>query len=142
MTTTINTKQNTIVEYLKTSIGDNMKFLTHKLIAAVFLSAVSAQAFAECDTPASPIIPDGNVASLDELVSAQKAMKMYQTSLGDYRDCLKVMEEGIDTEAEGAAEKSTMLLQEYNASVDSEAAVAEEFNTAVRAFKTRQPATE
>ncbi|MBX2848115.1 MAG: hypothetical protein KTR16_07345 [Acidiferrobacterales bacterium] len=119
-----------------------MKFLKHKLIAATLFTAFSAQAFAECDVPASPIIPDGNVASLDELVSAQKAMKMYQTSLGTYRDCLKEMEAGIDTEAEDAADKSKVLLTEYNASVDSEAAVAEEFNTAVRAFKTRQPASE
>lgn len=119
-----------------------MKFFNTNLIAAILLATFSSQAFAECDIPASPIIPDGNVASLDELVSAQKAMKSYQTSLGGYRDCLKAVEEGLDLEAEGAEDQTKMILSEYNASVDSEAAVAEEFNTAVRAFKTRQPASE
>ena len=119
-----------------------MNSLNHKLIAAILVTAFSSQAFAECDIPASPIIPDGNVASLDELVSAQKAMKMYQTSLGGYRECLTGMEAEIDTEAEDAQDKSKAILAQYNASVDSEAAVAEEFNAAVRVFKTRQPAAE
>ncbi len=121
-----------------------MKSFKHKLIAATIFTAFSGQAFAECDMPASPIIPDGNVASLDELVSAQKAMKTYQTDLGTYRDCLKVMEEGLDPEAEAeeSQEKAKMIIDEYNASVDSEAAIAEEFNAAVRIFKTRQPASE
>ena len=119
-----------------------MKFSNTNLIAALLIATFSSQAFAECDVPASPIIPDGNVASLDELVSAQKAMKSYQTNLGGYRDCLKALEEGLDVEAEGSEEQTKMILTEYNASVDSEAAVAEEFNAAVRAFKTRQPAAE
>ena len=119
-----------------------MNLFNHKTVAAILFTAFSTQAFAECDMPASPIIPDGNVASLDELVSAQKAMKMYQSSLGGYRECLTGMEQAIDPESEGAQEKSKVILDEYNASVDSEAAVAEEFNAAVRVFKTRQPAEE
>ena len=116
-----------------------MRIFTHKFIAAILLSAVSAQAFAECDETSSPIIPDGNVASMDELVSAQKAIKMYQTSLTEYRDCLKAMEEAIDPEAETAQEQSAAILADYNGSVDNEAAIAEEFNVAVRDFKARQP---
>jgi len=119
-----------------------MKF-NQKLIAAILVTAFSNQAYAnDCDMPASPIIPDGNVASLDELVSAQKAMKVYQTSLGGYRDCLRVLDESVDADAEDATEQKAVIINEYNASVDGEAAVAEEFNAAVRAFKTRQPASE
>jgi len=117
-----------------------MRISTNNLIAAVLLSVVSTQAFAECDEPSSPIIPDGNVASLDELVSAQKAIKMFQTSLNDYRDCLKGMEESIDPEAADAQEQSATILASYNGSVDNEALIAEEFNVAVREFKARQPA--
>jgi len=117
-----------------------MRISTHNLIAAILLSLVSSQAFAECDEPASPIVPDGNVASMDELVSAQKAIKMYQTSLEGFRDCLKGMEEAIDPEAEDAQEQSAAILANYNGSVDNEALVAEEFNGAVRDFKARQPA--
>ena len=116
-----------------------MKLFKHKLVAVALLSSISVQAFAECNEPATPIIPDGNVASMDELVSAQKAMKMYQTSLGTYRDCLKTMESEVDIEAEDAQEKSAAILANYNGSVDNEAAIAEEFNSAVRAYKSRQP---
>ena len=120
-----------------------MKLLNQKLITALLFTVFSGQAYAnDCEVPASPIIPDGNVASLDELVSAQKAMKIYQTSLGGYRDCLKAVDEALDPEAEGSEEESKLILSEYNASVDSEEAVANEFNTAVKAFKTRQPASE
>ena len=119
-----------------------MKTSTYKFITAIMLSTVSNIAFAECDEPGTPIVTDGKVASMDELVSAQKAIKIYQTSLGEYRDCLKGMESAIDLEAEGSAEKSAAILTSYNASVDSESLIAEEFNTAVQAFKARQPAEE
>ena len=116
-----------------------MKLFKHKLVTIALLSVISGQAFAECNEPAAPIIPDGNVASMDELVSAQKAMKMYQTSLGTYRDCLKVMESEVDIEAEDAQERSATILESYNGSVDNEATIAEEFNSAVRAYKSRKP---
>ena len=93
---------------------------------------------AVCDMPAGPIIPDGNVASEDELVAAQKAMKMFQTSLISYRNCLQGMESKIDMEADTAVAHQDVILNNYNLSVDAEAKVAEEFNAAVRAFKARQ----
>lgn len=113
-----------------------MKPFKHKLVAAALLSVLSNQAFAECDSPPAPIIPDGNVASMDELVSAQKAIKMYQASLGEYRECLKALEETVST-GDDAQEKTTEIMNLYNSSVDDEAAVAEEFNSAVQVFKTR-----
>ena len=113
------------------------KFLQSLLIPLALFS-ISSSAWAECLSPAAPIIPDGNVASKDELIAAQKAMKIYQDSLGDYRGCLQKMESEIDPEAENASTQSETVLNAYNASVDEEAKVAEEFNVAVRAFKARQ----
>ena len=104
-----------------------MKNLTQPfLFAALFLTfsgtaiseeAADAAAVAEdaveaskaCDMPAGPIIPDGNVASEDELVAAQKAMKMFQTSLVDFRNCLYDMEQTVDMEAEGAEDKAAAI---------------------------------
>ena len=108
------------------------------LIALTIL--FSNQAFAGCEAPAKPIIPDGNVASMDELVSAQKALKEFQAGVLEYRECIGKMETEMDKEAEGAEEKSAEILNMFNASVDRETALAEEFNLAVRAFKARQPA--
>jgi len=92
----------------------------------------------DCAMPASPIIPDGNVASEDELVAASKAMKAFQGNLVEYRNCLAAKDAALDPEAEDTAAKKTALNNSYNVSVDAEGAVADEFNAAVRAFKARQ----
>ena len=101
--------------------------------------AVSSEAAAtNCDMPAGPIIPDGNVASEDELVAAQKAMKMFQTSLVEFRNCLHGLELALDPEADDLIEEKEALMVDFNSSVDAEEQIAEDFNAAVRAFKTRQ----
>jgi len=114
-----------------------MTKLKQTLLVTAITLAVSSQAQAECALPAAPIIPDGNVASQDELVAAQQAMKAYQGTLTEYRECLAGMDAAVVPESEGAEEKTASILAAYNASVDSEEAVAEQFNTAVRAFKER-----
>ena len=108
------------------------------LLATLLLATFSMQAMAECDTPAAPIIPDGNVASEDELVAAQKAMKMFQGSLADYRTCLATAQEALDAKDEANTDMIAELNDKYNVSIDAETGIAEEFNTAVRMFKSRQ----
>jgi len=102
------------------------------------LTAFSGYTFADCALPESPIVPDGNVASEDELVAAQKAMKAYQAKLGDYRLCLDDQQTALDPEAETSVEAIAEITANYDASVDAESVIAEEFNVAVRAFKARQ----
>lgn len=105
------------------------------ILASTFsVSAIFAE---ECTLPEAPIIPDGNVASEDELISAQSSIKAYQATLGDYRTCLETNSAALDAEAEDYQEKSSSILDLYNASVDAETNVAEEFSAAVRAFKAR-----
>ena len=106
---------------------------------ALSLSALSSMALAECDMPAGPIIPDGNVASEDELVRASKAIKMFQESLIGYRNCLAEQEQALDPEAETTDEEKMAILENYNQSVEAEERVAGEFNEAVRAYKARNP---
>lgn len=111
-------------------------FKTATITFALGLFSVSA--LAECDMPAAPIIPDGNVASQDELVAAQKSIKIMQASMIEYRECLIEEEGKIDAESETAEEQKLALTNSYNDSVAAETKVAEEFNTAVKAFKSRQ----
>lgn len=108
------------------------------IIAGIAALMLSGATFAECDMVAAPIIPDGNVASEDELVAAQQAIKSYQGSLLEYRACLDGMQKALDPEAEDTPVKAAELTAMYDASIDSEEAIAEEFNVAVRAFKARQ----
>ena len=92
----------------------------------------------DCVMANGPIIPDGNVASEDELVAASGAMKEYQVSLGEFRTCIEGLEKALDPEAEETALELAELRAKHDASVDAETAIAEEFNNAVRAFKARQ----
>jgi len=112
--------------------------LIFKIASTAFLLSLSNIALAECEMPTGPIIPDGNVASQDELIAAQGAMKAYQGELVTYRECVEGMISELDPEAEDIAEKTSALNAVYDKSVDAEAAIAEEFNLAVRAFKARQ----
>ena len=126
-----------------------MKFTIKQLITLLFCSSFllfASQAHAEidCAIPAPPIIPDGNVASEDELIAAQKALKTFQASLVDYRNCLADVQEALKVEV-GEGEKSALVIDKekalvdaYNDSVTHEETAANEFNTAVRAFKARQ----
>ena len=115
------------------------KFLKPSIITfALCCITLSGHAYAQCLIPAAPIVPDGNVASEDELVSASKAMKVFQTSLIDHRNCLAEEEGSLDKEAEGFTELKKAIADEYNISVDAEEKLADEFNAAVRAFKARQ----
>ena len=91
----------------------------------------------ECELPTGPIIPDGNVASQDELLAAQKAMKAYQAVLVDYRLCIDDKNTLLDLETEEGAAAKLVNNQLYDASVTAEENVAEKFNLAVRAFKSR-----
>ena len=124
----------------------------NKLISLSFLllSFVTLNSYAEeelvmidsldinCTAPNGPIIPDGNVASEDELVSAQNGIKSYQAGLSIYRLCLADLETNLDPVAESTETLKTALKSLYDASIDAETAVAEKFNLSVRAFKERQ----
>jgi len=94
----------------------------------------------ECKESTAPIIPDGNVASQDELLAAQKAYKVFQDQVIDYRECLLVLEANMkemNLDPKELEAKLAANLAADNASVDKLESVAEEFNVAVRAFKAR-----
>lgn len=99
-----------------------------------FSVAVSAQ---ECILPNSPIIPDGNVASQDELVSAKDSYSMFESKIIDYRECLIAKEAEIPADSETAEAQKEALLALDTISYDNLQKVADEFNQAVRSFKER-----
>jgi GTPase involved in cell partitioning and DNA repair len=114
-----------------------MTNLNKTLLLSALLVGFSATAAAECTNPSAPIVPDGNVASMDELVAAQKGLKAYQANLVDYRECLVAQKVDETNEDEAALQKNAALNAAYDSSVDAESAAAEEFNAAVRIFKSR-----
>lgn len=114
---------------------------TSALLTTALLS-FSSVSFAGCELVSStPTIPDGNVASQDELVAAQKAYKLFDAEVTEYRDCL--VKEAEEIKAAGGDEQEVAAklaanLEKDDAAVDALVGVAEEFNVAVRAFKERQ----
>lgn len=117
-----------------------MNYISKTLIASsIFMSlGFSTSAFAdECVLPNSPLIPDGNVASKDELIAAKDSYEAFQSKIINYRECLTAQEAKIPTESDSAEEQKKAILALDDASIDSLKKVAEEFNLAVRAFKDR-----
>ncbi len=88
-------------------------------------------------TQTTPIIPDGNIATKDELVSAQKRVKAFQEELLDFRECLLTVEESLDPEQEGYETKKSGLSARADGSIDLENKVADEFNQAIRIYRER-----
>ncbi|MFT5571565.1 MAG: hypothetical protein ACI9FR_000482 [Cryomorphaceae bacterium] len=114
-----------------------MTNLNKTLLLSALLVAFSGTAAAECTNPSAPIVPDGNVASMDELVAAQKGLKAFQAELVDYRECLVEQKVADTSEDQAALQKNAALDAAYDSSVDAEGVAAEEFNAAVRMFKSR-----
>lgn len=117
-----------------------MNLLSKSLITTAIVMSLGATGSAhaeECVLPNSPIIPDGNVASKDELIAAQGSFKAYDSKIVDYRECLVAQEEAIPADSETLQAQKDAIIALDDVSVDNLKKVADEFNAAVRAFKAR-----
>lgn len=92
---------------------------------------------ADCTLPLSPTIPDGFLASKDEMLSARKAIAAFQEKLLAYRSCIDQVRLNFAPEVEQKDQKLQAIKNLYNISVDTESATAEQFNKSVRAFNDR-----
>ena len=121
--------------------------------AAVALAAVAALAsghvHAACTYPTAPdSIPDGNTATLDEMVAAQKAVRAFDQQIGAYTACLKLESDAAlaqvdqsqdDTKKkeEQKKELERMQVQKHNAAVEADEALATRFNEQLKVFKAK-----
>ena len=106
-------------------------------IALAIVFGVNSNALAECIAPSAPLIPDGNVASQDELVSAQGAYKAFEKTFYDYRDCLKAKELALDVNDADLDDKKAAIVAADDVAFAELNRLADEFNTAIKAFKAR-----
>ena len=99
----------------------------------------------DCTAPVTPSLPDGAQATLEQMLAGQKAVKAYQTANSEYRACLDPLVSAAEVAAAGDSpgpelqEALTKLNESYNASVSSEEALAEAFNTQLREYKAANP---
>ncbi len=118
-----------------------MNKMTRTLISAALLFA--APLAMACDYPSAPAeLPDGNTATKEEMVAGVKAIKAYQQAMLDYRSCIEAEEvlalQGLDEDdEEGRTRQTEIATQRFDASVEEENRIVEEFNAQIRAYKAR-----
>jgi len=95
-----------------------------------------------CDYPSRIDVPNGAVATRDEMIAGQRSVKEYVAAMEEYLDCIVTEEKAkratMDSlTAEDEQLREEMLNKKYNAAVDEMENVAAQFNAEVRAFKER-----
>jgi hypothetical protein len=114
------------------------------IATAVLAVLTAAPVYADCPYPAAPDkIPDGNTASLNEMVAMKKTIADYDTAIGTYLDCIK--QEHQDAVTKGGDKLSDKQRQEldhietqrHNAAVTQLQSIADRFNEQIRVYKAK-----
>jgi hypothetical protein len=118
-----------------------MKFLIATAALAVL---TAAPVHADCPYPSPPDkIPDGNTASLNDMMTVKKAIADYDAAISVYLDCIK--QEHQDAVTKGGdkltdkqkADLDHIETQRHNAAVAQLQSVADRFNEQVRIYKAK-----
>jgi hypothetical protein len=111
---------------------------------AAAVSLTGAPAYAACTYPKAPDnAPDGNTATLEQMVAAQKAVKTFDQEIVAYTNCIKLehdatlSKEGEKLTPEQKAEMERVQVQKHNAAVEESEAVAARFNEQVKVYKAK-----
>lgn len=113
------------------------------LVGLVLGSAASMAG--DCTAPDVPALPDGDSATLEQMLEGQAAVKAYQASNTEYRSCLEPKISAAEVAASGESpgpeltEALNALNAEYNASVSAEEELAGKFNTELKKYKAANP---
>lgn len=118
-------------------------------IAATGMLAAGT-AYAECSYPTPPDhLPDGNTATLQEMVEAQKAVKEYDKAINAYVACIQLERNDAIGKVAKPGEKPTadqkkamddmerVEVQKHNAAIDQLQSVADRFNEQVKVYKAK-----
>ena len=109
-----------------------------KILLIISLMIFSSMTIAECNYPKKKFdIPSGKKATEAEMVETMGKVKQFQDDLAVYRTCLDDELAKVSPELESYEEIQRMNAQKYNASVEDEQKMAEEWGEAVRAFKSK-----
>lgn len=96
-----------------------------------------------CDYPARPPQPpNGTTSNNDEMLSGVKIIAAYQASMSEYLTCIEADDVAANKALDGGDEKTKqqrqkMFNMKYNAAVDEQSVIVEQFNAQVRAYKAR-----
>ena len=117
-----------------------MNTLKRAAVAAALL-LLTPLAFA-CDYPKKAEIPNGAMASKDEMLAGQRAIKDYMAQMEAYLACIdqeekdQVADIGEQSEEE-KSNREAAFNKKYNAAIEEMELVAARFNEEVRAYKSQ-----
>ena len=114
---------------------------------SIVATLATAPAFAECVAPLNDVrIPNGNRATMDEIVAANQALQEHTTEVEAYTHCLKVEQEakiaaiGPDITDEQKSKIASEYVNRQNAEGEKLQSLADLYNVAVRSFRAKQAA--
>jgi hypothetical protein len=114
------------------------------LFAITALAALAGPVYADCTYPPPPAkLPDGNSATMEEMLEGKKAVTQYNKDINAYVACIKLEHETAVTTAgdkltpQQKADMEKMEVQKNNAAVDQLQSIADRFNEQVRLYKTK-----
>jgi hypothetical protein len=124
-----------------------------KVFIAIASTAVlsAGTAYADCSYPTPPDhLPNGNTATLQEMVEGQKAVKQYDKDINAYVACIQLEKsDAVSKLAPKPGEKPTaeqkkaaddmerVEIQKHNAAIDQLQSVADRFNEQVKVYKAK-----
>ncbi len=111
------------------------------IFGSIAVLLVAPHVFA-CDYPSRVNVPNGNLASKEEMIQGQREVREYVASMEAYLDCLLEEEKNArmtmdNLTAEDEQLREDMLNKKYNAAVDEMETIAAQFNAEVQAYKAR-----
>lgn len=114
------------------------------LFAITALAALAGPVYADCSYPPPPAkIPDGNSATMQEMLDGKNAVTQYNKDINAYVACIKLEHETAVTTAgdkltpQQKADMEKIEVQKNNAAVDQLQSVADRFNEQIRIYKAK-----
>jgi hypothetical protein len=114
-------------------------------LTSVDLVQLATSALQDCPESTAPTIPDGAKASSAQMTAAHAAFQAYDTATNNYTKCVDAAVDRIAAQYKGTVSGADMESlgafgnRAHNTAIDQEQAVADQFNTQVRAFKAKHP---
>lgn len=119
------------------------------LFAITAFAALAGPVYADCTYPPPPAkLPDGNTATLEEMMEGKKAVTQYNKDINAYVACIKLEHETAVTDAgdkltpKQKADMEKIEVQKNNAAVDQLQSIADRFNEQVRIYKAKTSGTD
>lgn len=114
-----------------------MKIRKLIIISLIFILTAS-NINAQCNYPKKNfVIPSGSKATEAEMVEIMGKVKTYQADLQSYRNCLEDDLKKVSPDLEVFGDIEKMVTAKFNASVEDEEILAEDWGAAVKAFKSK-----